>query len=363
MNMNTIFEPNFAVPPGETLAETLETLGMRQAELAERMGRPLKTINEIVAGKAAITSDTALQLEKVLSVPASFWTNHERIYRDTLARRRETDELEQQLGWLKTMPVKEMVRARWIMAAEEPVAQLRIVLGFFGVAGVEEWRALWESPDAVFRKSPAFTANRPATAAWLRQGELEAQKINCASFNETRFTEALRRLRGFTNKDPDEFVPALRERCANAGVAVVIVPPLPGVRAYGATRWLHSTKALIQLSLRGKTDDHLWFTFFHEAGHVLKHGKRAVFVEDGDEKAAARDPREAEANVFACDLLIPPAEYGRFCANGDFSVAAIRRFAVRIGIAPGIVAGRLQHERKAPFSRGNQLKRRFDFGD
>jgi len=299
----------------------------------------------------------------VLGVRASFWTNHERIYRDTLARHRETDELERQLGWLSTMPVKELVRAGWIATANEPVAQLRIVLSFFGVAGVEEWRALWESPDAIFRKSPAFAANRPATAAWLRQGELEAQKIDCAPFNETRFAEALGQLRSFTTKDPEEFVPALHERCASAGVAVAIVPPLPGVRAYGATRWLHSTKALVQLSLRGKTDDHLWFTFFHEAGHVLKHGKRAVFVEDGDENAAARDPREAEADTFACDLLIPPAEYERFCANGDFSVAAIRRFAGRIGIASGIVAGRLQHERKVPFSRGNQIKRRFDFAD
>src|ERR1043165_4156139 len=131
--MNTNFEPNFAVLPGETLAETLETLGMTQAELAERMGRPLKTINEIVVGKAAITSDTALQLEKVLGVPASFWTNHERIYRDALARHRETEELEQQLGWLKTMPVKELVRAGWIPAADDPIAQLRIVLSFFGI--------------------------------------------------------------------------------------------------------------------------------------------------------------------------------------------------------------------------------------
>lgn len=359
--MNTTFEPNFAVPPGETLAETLETLGMTQAELAERMGRPLKTINEIVAGKAAITSDTALQLEKVVGVPASFWTNHERIYRDTLARHRETDELEQQLGWLKTMPVKQMVRARWIVAADEPVAQLRILLSFFGVAGVDEWRSLWESPEAIYRKSPAFTANRPATAAWLRQGELEAQKLNCAPFDETHFSEALGRLRGLTAKDPAEFVPALQEHCAAAGVAVVFVPPLPGVRAYGATRWLHSTKALVQLSLRGKTDDHLWFTFFHEAGHVLKHGKRAVFVEDGDPKAAARDPREAEADAFACDLLIPTAEHERFCTNADFSVAAIRKFANRLGIAPGIVAGRLQHEGKLAFSRANQLKRRFDF--
>jgi addiction module HigA family antidote len=344
------------VAPGETLAETLETLGMTQAELAERMGRPLKTINEIVAGKAAITSGTALQLEKVLSVPASFWTNHERIYRDTLARHRETDELEQQLGWLKTMPVKAMVRAGWIVAAAEPVAQLRIVLSFFGVAGVEEWRTLWESPEAIFRKSPALATNRPATAAWLRQGELEAQKVDCAPFNETRFTEALHQLRSFTAKDAEEFVPALHEQCAEAGVAVVIVASLPGVNAYGATRWLHSTKALIQLSSRGKTDGQLWFTFFHEAGHVLKHGKRAAFVEGRDPKAAARDPREAEADAFACQLLIPPAEYARFCLKADFSLAAIRRFASRIGVAPAVVAGRLQHERKMQIPRGNQLK-------
>src|SRR2546428_361268 len=119
--MNTTFEPNFAVPPGETLAETLDAFSMTQAELAERMGRPLKTINEIIAGKAMITSDTALQLKKVLGVPASFWTNRERLYRDPLARRKETEELGEQLDWLNTMPVKELVRAGWINSVAESV--------------------------------------------------------------------------------------------------------------------------------------------------------------------------------------------------------------------------------------------------
>ena len=360
--MNTTFEPNFAVPPGETLAETLEALGMTQAELAERMGRPLKTINEIVGGKAMITADTALQLEKVVGVPASFWTNRERLYRDTLARLREITDLERQLDWLRAIPVKELIRLGWIPSVAEPVRRLRAVLSFFGVAGVDEWRALWESPDAVFRQSSVFKENHAATAAWLRKGELEGQKIDCRPFDETVFTETLRQLRGFTSKEPGEFVPALRERCSQGGIAVVFLAPLSGVRAYGVTRWLHSGKALIQLSLRGKTDDQLWFTFFHEAGHVLKHGKRAIFVEALDKSAADRDPREAEADAFAQELLIPSGEYEAFCGIGDFSMAAIRRFATRMGIAPGIVAGRLQHERKIPFSRANQFKRRFDFG-
>lgn len=361
--MNTIFEPNFAIPPGETLAETLETFGMTQAELAERMGRPLKTINEIVAGKAMITSDTALQLEKVLGVPASFWSNRERLYRDALARRRESGQLEQQLDWIKTIPVKELVRVGWISASAEAVGQLRAVLSFFGVAGVEEWRALWESPEAAFRQTSAFAANPGATAAWLRKGEIEAQKVESAPFDGAGFAEALRCLRSFTSKEPTEFVPMLRDECARSGVAVVFIPPLSGVRAYGVSRWLHSSKALIQLSLRGKTDDHLWFTFYHGAGHVMKHGKRAVFVEENDKEGTTRDPREAEADAFAQEWLIPSGDYERFCLNGDLSLAAIRRFASKVGIAAGIVAGRLQHEHKIPFSRANQLKRRFAFGD
>jgi HTH-type transcriptional regulator/antitoxin HigA len=262
------------------------------------MGRPLKTINEIVAGKAMITSDTALQLEKVLGVPASFWSNRERLYRDALARRREAGQLEQQLGWLRTMPVKDLIRSGWISAASDAVGQLRAVLSFFGVAGVEEWRALWESPEATFRQTSAFVANPGATAAWLRKGEIEAQKADAARFDAGAFTEALQFVRRLTTKEPAEFVPVLREHCARAGVAVVFVPPLMGVRAYGVSRWLHSSKALIQLSLRGKTDDHLWFTFYHEAGHVVKHGKRAVFVEEGDGENGARDPRAGIPDPF-----------------------------------------------------------------
>ena len=67
--------------------------------------------------------------------------------------------------------------------------------------------------------------------------------------------------------------------CAHAGVAVVFVQELPNTGISGSTQWLTPTKALVQLSLRYKTDDQLWFTFFHEAGHILAHGKRQVFLE------------------------------------------------------------------------------------
>lgn len=80
------YQPDIAIPPGETLRETIEALGMSQAELAQRTGRTTKDIKEIIMGKAAITPDGALQFERVLRVPASFWNNLESNYRDTVAR-------------------------------------------------------------------------------------------------------------------------------------------------------------------------------------------------------------------------------------------------------------------------------------
>lgn len=90
MSNETIsYAPDHVSPPGETLAELLESRGMTQAELAARTGRPKQHINEIVAGKAPITQDMAIQLERSLGAPASFWNNREARYREHLARQAE----------------------------------------------------------------------------------------------------------------------------------------------------------------------------------------------------------------------------------------------------------------------------------
>lgn len=80
------YQPDYVSPPGETLEEALEEKGMTQAELAERIGQPISIIKEIIAGKAEITPEIALQLEQVLLISSSFWNNRERRYREFLAR-------------------------------------------------------------------------------------------------------------------------------------------------------------------------------------------------------------------------------------------------------------------------------------
>lgn len=362
------YHPDVVSPPGETLQEILEDVGMSQAELARRTGRPTKTINEIVKGKAAITPETALQLERVLRVPAGFWLKREQHYRESIARQKERESLATHTGWLRSskVPWKEMEAKGWIDPSdpEDSIQVLEAVLRFFGIISPLQWSAL--DYQACFRQSHAYEVNQTAVAAWLRKGELEAHTIHCAPYDPHRFRRALHRARELTLVSPEVFVPELREVCAAAGVAVVFVPQLRGTRVSGATRWLSPTKALIQLSLRYKTDDQLWFSFFHEAGHIVLHGKSEVFLETEDEEAV--NSKEAEANTFAADLLIPPAQMARLRrlipVQGRFiGLEKIRKFSGEIGIAPGIVVGRLQHEGLLPHTHGNGLKVRLEWAE
>jgi HTH-type transcriptional regulator/antitoxin HigA len=357
------YTPDYVSPPGETLSEIIEELGMSQAELARRMGRPKKTINEIVWGKAAITPQTSLQFERVLGTPASFWNTREQQYRQHLARIEEEKRLSKQVDWLQKFPVKAMSEKGWIRIFDDKMQQLHELLIFFGVALPEQWDACWSKSGVVFRKTTAFASSREALSAWLRRGEIEAQGIYCQPYAAETFRQTLiDQIRPLTLTPPDVFQPKLVRLCAQAGVAVVFVPQLSQARVSGATRWLKPNKALIQLSLRYKTDDHLWFTFFHEAGHILLHGKRDVFLEDD----AVTDAKEQQANTFAANILIPPARLRGFLAQPKSvygSKIGIRAFASEIGIAPGIVVGRLQHDKHLSPANCNDLKQRLAWAD
>lgn len=362
--VQTQYYPDYVSPPGETLAEALEERAMSQAELARRTGRPKKTINEIIKGKTAITPETALQLERVLGIPARFWNNRQQQYDEYRASLQEEQHLRCHLDWLKRFPVKAMIKLGWIEKGSDDIEQLRELLNFFAISSPEQWDDLHQTQVA-FRKTLAYKSEPEAVAAWLRRGEIQAQQIRCQPYDATRFQELLvNDIRPLTLLPPEQFVPQLVQLCASAGVAVVFVPQLPKARVSGATCWLAPEKALIQLSLRYKTDDHLWFSFFHEAGHILLHGKRDFFLENDVDNESEK---EKEANRFAADILIPPDELAAFLNSvppGRFpSTEAVRDFALHIGVAPGIVAGWLQHDGDVPHSHFNRMKRRLAWVD
>lgn len=359
-NARNQYLPDQVSPPGETLGEALEKRGMTQVDLAMRIGMSRKHVKQILDGAAPVTPETALRLERVLGMPTRFWNNREQQYRDFLARKAENAELGKCQAWLKNFKhLQRMRKFGWQPEEQEPTETLRAILDFFGMASPDAWQAHWAAIQVRYRRSCAYEPDLYALAAWLRRGEIEAQGIDCAPYEEAGFRATLKKVRRLTMEPPHVFQPRLVEMCAACGVAVVFVPELPKT-ASGATRWLTPAKALIQLSLRYKTDDHLWFTFFHEAGHILLHPKKDIFIET----KTGSSKEEEQADRFAARTLIPATDFEAFRASrSTFSKADMRQFAKDLGIAPGIVVGQLQHEGLLPYSHGNGLKRKFVWHD
>jgi addiction module HigA family antidote len=328
---------------------------MSQSELARRMGRPAQAINEIVNGKKGLTRETALELERVLGTPASVWMNLEAKYQLAVARRAEAQTLEKQASWLDYFPVGEMERRGWIPKVHKPGERVRALLRFFGVASFAGWDAYQEALG--FRITGSAKIDAGALAAWVRQGEIEGRELHARDYNETKFREALTSTRGLTKTAPHDAWERVEQLCAEAGIAAIVVPEFPRIGANGVARWLTPTKGLIQLNLRYAWADIFWFTFFHEAAHILIHESKRIFVElDGNPR---RDPRELEANQIAEELLIPTPDWEDFVQRQDYNMQSVARFAERIGIHPGIVVGRLQHLELVPWrSNLNSLRTR-----
>ena len=83
---NAPFAPDWASPPGDTVADLIEERGLTPAEFAARMGYSAKYVNHLVQGKAALTEDAALRLEPVLGASADFWLTREARYRGCVER-------------------------------------------------------------------------------------------------------------------------------------------------------------------------------------------------------------------------------------------------------------------------------------
>jgi plasmid maintenance system antidote protein VapI/Zn-dependent peptidase ImmA (M78 family) len=330
------YEPDYAVPPGETVREQMEHYGWTQQELAVRLNTTPQTLNRIFKGEQVGSLDMANRLELVLGAPAKFWNNLELNYRERLAKLEEKRRLASDLAWLKTIPVRELVARGVIEDCEERTETLRRVLAFYGVSNVQAWHALWACPEVAARRSTCFESQPGAASAWIRLGEIQAQECSCKAYDKANFVAVLDELRGRIGT-PDSTIPYMRDQCAACGVALSLVPEMPKAPWSGATKWLSPDKVMILLNLRGKAEDKFWFSFYHEAGHVLHDSKKDLLINDG----SSDDPRELRANTFAAEQLIP-AHYNDRIRRATSDVE-IKRLALEIGVSPGIVAGRYQY--------------------
>jgi Zn-dependent peptidase ImmA (M78 family) len=242
------------------------------------------------------------------------------------------------------------------------------LLHFFGVSSPESWNAVWKASSVAYRQTRTSKIREESIAAWVREAELVARDLELEDFNEQLLLNSLEKLKKLTRVGADEIMEPVQEICAAAGVAVVWIPELRNTGISGCAKWLTDKKALIALTLRYKTDDQLWFTLFHEIGHILLHRSRRSFVVDNaaeDLSDLIVDPEmrqfEAEANQFSADSLIPPNILGEFIRRRTFTNESIHDFAEATGVGPGIVVGRLQHDGVLQRHQGNRLKQKINW--
>lgn len=351
----TIMETNryisdLAIHPGEFLEETLEAIGMSQAELSDRLGRPVQAINEIIKGKKSVTPTTALELEDVLGIPSHIWIGLESEYQIIIAKQAELKQMEEESALLPKFPYADLVKLGFVQArrsAVEKVEELRRLLGVAKLGQIGYVKAY----QPAFRVSNHKEVSHEAIATWIQVGRVRAKEIETKPFDKKKLKASLPLLKEFMNLDSiKDSISRIKETLAECGVAFVMLPHFAKTRVNGATFWLEdNSKAVVLMSIRGSYSDIFWFSFFHEIGHILLHNKREIFLEDGCNDPSLQK-QENEADAFAKDFLIPQTNFDQFLKEQNFSRTAVQEFSKQMKIKDSIVVGRLMHEKIILFS-------------
>ena len=344
--------PQTVPHPGKTLEEKLNEMEMGPKEFALRTGKPEKTIIAVLKGESSITPDMAVQFESVTKIPANFWMNHQRGYDEYLAREKRQAVIEESVTWAKKFPLGDMIKKEWLPKVSTIQEKTQEMLVFFGFSNHTAWEDYYfkQQLKVAFRISLAQTKEPYAISAWLRKGELQASELDAEEYSENIFKDALPELKTIMAKHPKDFFNQLQKICLEAGVKVVHTPCINKAPISGSTRWLNDTP-FIQLTGRYNRNDSFWFTFFHEAGHILLHGKKDIFLEKVD--YSDKDLiKEREADRFAVKWTLSEEEEEEIVSTTLLTDAHVRHFAKKFDTHPAIIIGRLQHKKLIPYTLG-----------
>ena len=347
---------DLAIHPGNYLEEVLEEIGMSQTELANRLGRPPQAVNEIINGKKSVIPKTALELEDVLGVPAHIWTGLESEYQIVKAREEEKAQLQEEAKLLNRFPYADLKKLGLVKTTQKPIEKVESLRAFFSVAQLSQLASV-KAFQPAFRVTNHDNVSHEAIATWLEAARQLSKRVETEPFDKKRLKQRLPELRALIASSFESAIHKAGAILADCGVALVILPHFKNTKVQGATFWLSEQKAALALTTRGSFADIFWFSFFHEVGHIVLHGHRKVFLEDGTDDPDLQK-QEREADAFASDWILPPKAYAAFKQRGQFGKQEIMRFSEEIDLTPDMVLGRLKHDRLVEASRFNDLKRK-----
>lgn len=351
---------NYAVAPGEYLEEWIEDRGLSQQRVAELLGSSRKQVNEIIHGRAPVTPDTAVRLERVVGIPAKTWLKHEALYRADLARIADEEKLAGHIDKIAPSAVS-YLRSIGVSQATKrtPGKLVSDFLTFHGYGTWEAYEAMHNETSQgdyalAALKDAGTTLDQTALSVWLRAAELteafeQAQKF---TYDALRLRQSLPDLRARASSPDSELLSDLATMLAEVGVAFILVEPPKKFPLLGMTRWIDKKTPVIQQTGRWSKDGFFIWTFFHEIGHILNDPRGQMHLDFGTEKKR-NSSAEKNANKFAFELLFGEAGLSPF--RGLTQDREITEKAQEIGVSPGVAVHQLHRRRLLEYKYGNSL--------
>lgn len=353
--------PERVSPPGDTIVTILEQRELSIEEFARQVGLSEAGAQQVIEGKRIIDRDLARRLALTLGATEKFWIAREFDYRAAVSPP-ENMRVESISQLIAKLPVKEMQSYGWIEQSQSEEGKISACLEFFNVSTFAQWQGRYENAfqEAAYRRSTVHKSCEIATTAWLRQGEIETQRETVADWNPDVLQQQIDHLKRLTwFKSPALFLPKIKSLLAEAGVKFAIVRAPKGCTASGAVRIMPDDTPHIQLSFRFLADDQFWFSLFHEVGHLLLHFDLMPIIESSDTRESEI---EREADEYAVSTIVP-LEFQDELHNLTASRFPIIAFAKKVGVAPGLIVGQLQHKGFIRYNQMQHLKRRYAWRD
>lgn len=345
--------------PGDTLQEILDNRRMTQKELAIRTNLTTKHINKIIKGEAPITYDTAIKLEKVFGISADFWINLESKYCAEKARICEIENItDEEVELLEQIPVKDLIERKLISASKDKHFLVEALRAFYAISDLRNIGKL-DFRNMAFRKGKT-NHNIYALYALIRICELVTFEQSVMEFDKQKLKSKLTEIKKcMLIDDINKAIFQLKKVFAECGVAFEVVKEIKNAPLQGLIKKTDD-KILLCLTIRYKYADIFWFSLFHEIGHLLYDNLNTLFV-DLNRNHEDIDEKEKRVDKFASDTLIYPSAYNAFLAKQNFNIRAILEFAKDEGVIPGIVVGRLQHDKKIGLNQLNSLRTKYEW--
>ena len=340
--------------PGELIQETIDEIGMSQIELAERMGRSESKLNELIKGKAPITTKTAIKLSRIIGRSVEYWLNKENRYQLALAQIGRLQNQEDDITWLNSFNIPDLIKYKIVPKSNDRTEQIESLLKFFRIGSSNEWDSIYAEKSVSFKIALKYTTAPGPISVWLRLGERDAEERTLVPYDKSALRKILPNLHLLSYEHPDDWRQQLQDKCAACGLAIVYSPMMKSAPISGAAYWIKNGRTpLIQLTSRYKNNHAFWFHFYHELAHILLHGKKEISLKDADSNTGDTQTlsnitedwqKEDEANTWASKQLIPLSKQNALNSMSPVTKEIIVDLARQWKIHAGILVGSLARQ-------------------